>query len=140
MSKLKTRPNNASVEDFLATIENEEKRKDSQRIVEIMQEETGCPPQMWGSSIIGFGTYHYKYESGREGDWMLSGFSPRKQSLTFYIMAGLSSAEDILADLGKHKRGKSCLYVKKLADIDEAILRKLIQFSLKRIEEIYGGK
>lgn len=93
---------------------------------------TGVKPKMWGTSIVGFGEYHYKYESGREGDWFLCGFSPRKQALTLYIMGGLESQKDLLARLGKYKIGKSCLYIKKLEDIDMKVLRSLIHQGVKK--------
>lgn len=138
MAKLKTIPNDASVEEFINSIENVQKRADSQRIIAILSDITGEQPQMWGGSIIGFGKYHYVYKSGREGDWMKVGFSPRKQNLTFYIMAGLPSFTEELNRIGKHKTGKSCLYVKKMADIDEMVLREIVEKSLMKIEEVYG--
>lgn len=135
MSKLKTIPNNADVQAFLNTIEQEQKRQDSQTLLRMMQEITGEAPQMWGKSIVGFGSYHYKYDSGREGDWFLTGFSPRKQSLTLYIMSSCAKYENLLAQLGKHKIGKSCLYIKKLSDINEGILRELITQSVVYVQE-----
>lgn len=140
MSELKTRPNKASVEKFLDTIENEKKRKDSYRILELMKDITGEKPTMWGPSIIGFGTYHYKYPSGTEGNWMLTGFSPRKQALTLYIMSGFKKYDDLLSRLGNYKTGKSCLYIKKLEDIDEKVLKKMIKSSLDDIKKRYANK
>ena len=134
MAELKTQLNDGSVEDFLNSVEDEQKRADSFRICEIMEEITGEPGQMWGSSIVGFGSYHYKYASGREGDWMLVGFSPRKQNLTMYVMDGVGSHDDLLAKLGKFKTGKSCLYVKRLSDIDEGVLRDMIERSVERLK------
>jgi hypothetical protein len=133
MSDLKTKPNNADVEAFLNTIEDNQKKADSLDIVELMQEESGFVPRMWGDSIIGFGSYHYKYASGREGDWFLCGFSPRKQALTLYIMAGFEQYEDLLKSLGKFKTGKSCLYVKKLEDVNREVLRELVKLSVEHM-------
>lgn len=120
MAEPKTKRTDASVEEFLNGIENEKKRTDSFAILELMKEVTGEEPQMWGTSIVGFGSYHYKYASGREGDWMLVGFSPRKQSLTLYIMPGFENYDELLGNLSKHKTSKSCLYINKLADVDQS--------------------
>jgi len=133
MSDLKTRPNDRSVEEFLGVIEDEAKRQDCHRIVEIMQEVTGEPPRMWGDSIVGFGSYHFKYASGREGDWFLAGFSPRKQNLTLYIMTGFDGEETLLGRLGKYTTGKACLYIKKLADVDQAVLKELVTRSVRHM-------
>jgi hypothetical protein len=130
MAELKTRETNASVAEFINSISDEVKRSDAQTIVKLMEEVTGEKPRMWGDSIVGFGHYHYRYASGREGDWFLVGFSPRKQNLTLYIMSGFDDYEDLRAQLGKHTVGKSCLYVKKLADVDEPTLRELIRQSV----------
>lgn len=135
MTELKTRPNDLNVEDFINKVENETKRKDSFKILEIMKELTGEEPVMWGGSIVGFGSYHYKYESGREGDWMLVGFSPRKQNLTLYIMTGFDKYSEILNRLGKYTTGKSCLYIKKLADVDIPSLKELISESVNHIKK-----
>lgn len=131
MAELKTQPTDKKVEDFLNTIEEEQKRKDAFALLEFFKEITGEKPVMWGPSIIGFGSYHYKYASGREADWMLTGFSPRKNNITLYIMQGFDNYEDHLSQLGKHKTGKSCLYVKKLEDLDLDVLRKLISESVE---------
>ncbi len=138
MAELKTKPNDASVVDFLDTIEDETKRDDSYEIMNMMQEVTGDQPKMWGGAIIGYGTYHYKYASGREGDWMKIGFSPRKQNISIYLMAGVEQHPELLEKVGKFKNGKSCFYIKKLDDVDRDVLRQLMVASLKRIEEIYG--
>lgn len=130
MAELKTKENDASVEAFLNSVPDEKKRQDSLAIMHLMQEVTGEAPKMWGDSIVGFGHYHYKYASGREGEWFLTGFSPRKQSLTLYIMSGFDEYDALLSKLGKHKTGKSCLYVNKLEDVDLATLRKLVQQSV----------
>jgi hypothetical protein len=133
MAELKTRQNDQSVEKFLNGVADKKARQDCFTILEIMKQITKTEPKMWGSSIVGFGAYHYKYESGREGDWFLTGFSPRKQSLTLYIMAGFERYDELLQKLGKHKTGKSCLYIKSLDDINLATLKKLIQQSVKQM-------
>lgn len=129
MAELKTKPTNEDVHAFINSIADEQRRQDSQAILALMQEAAGAEPQMWGDSIVGFGHYHYKYASGREGDWFLTGFAPRKQNLTLYIMAGFEQYDTLLARLGKHKTGKSCLYLKRLADVDCDILRELVRQS-----------
>ncbi len=138
MAELKTKPNDASVREFLDTIEDEAKRDDCYEIMNMMQEVSGEEPKMWGSSIIGYGTYHYKYASGREGDWMRIGFSPRKLNITLYLLAGVERNAEILSRIGKYKNGKSCFYIKKLDDIDRKVLRELMTASLEHIEDIYG--
>ncbi len=130
MAELKTQKNDASVTDFLNTVENENRRRDAFTILKLMQEVAGEEPTMWGSSIIGFGKYHYKYASGREGEWMLVGFSPRKQNLTLYIMSGFDQYDQLLANLGKYKTGKSCLYINKIEDVDLDVLRELVRQSV----------
>lgn len=127
MSDLKTKQREADVRAFLQTIEDEKKRQDAFALLELMEEATGQPPKMWGESIIGFGSYHYKYASGREGDWFPAGFSPRKQNLTLYFAYGFEPHQDLMARLGKHKTGKACLYIKKLADVDLDTLRELVR-------------
>ncbi len=135
MAELKTRLNDASVTDFLNNVDDAEKRKDCFALVDMMREITGAEPKMWGTAIVGFGTYHYRYASGREGDWMQVGFSPRKQSLTLYIMSGFSRYDELMKKLGKHKTGKSCLYVKRLSDVDLVVLRKLIKQSVAHVKK-----
>lgn len=130
MAELKTKKNDASVEAFIDSVAHDKRREDCRTVAALMTEITGEPPSMWGSSIIGFGAYHYRYASGREGEWPLTGLSPRKQSLTLYIMAGFSRYESLLGQLGKHKTGKSCLYINKLEDVDMAVLRTLIEESV----------
>ncbi|MDE2690364.1 MAG: DUF1801 domain-containing protein [Acidobacteriota bacterium] len=137
MAELKTKKNDASVEGFLTGVENERRREDSFVVLEMMKRITGEEPTMWGSSIVGFGSYHYRYASGREGDWPRIGFSPRKQSLTLYVMPGFSNYDDLLSRLGKHRTGKSCLYVNKLADVDMDVLEQLIRSSLDAMREMY---
>ena len=129
MSQNKTQKTGASVEEFLESVANPRRRQDGFAVLAMMREITGLEPEMWGPSIIGFGDYHYKYESGREGDFFLTGFSPRKQSLTLYIMSDLEGHEDLLAKLGKHRTGAACLYINKLADVDIDVLRELIRIS-----------
>jgi hypothetical protein len=135
MGELKTKKNKGSVEGFLNSVESERKREDSFAILNLMKEITGEEPAMWGPSIVGFGSYHYKYASGREGDWFKTGFSPRKQSLTLYIMDGFSQYDELLGRLGKYTTGKSCLYIKKLEDVDLPILRELVEKSVEHVAE-----
>ena len=138
MAELKTKLNDGSVEGFLNTVEDEQKRKDSFALLKMMGEISGEPAKMWGKDIVGFGTYHYVYASGREGDWMLSGFSPRKASLSIYLMAGFDQLGDELTALGKHKSSKGCLYVKRLSDIDDKVLRKMIKKSIGIMQKRYS--
>jgi len=135
MAELKTQPNEQNVEDFLNAVESETKRQDSFTILELMKQETGAEPIMWGDSIVGFGTYKYKYASGREGEWLVTGFSPRKQNLTLYIMSGFDEYDNLLNKLGKHSTGKSCLYIKKLEDVDQDVLRELVSKSVEHMKE-----
>lgn len=137
-AKNKTTENEASVEEFLEKVKDETKKADCLRVKAIMEEISGEKPKMWGASIVGFGNYHYKYDSGREGDFMKVGFSPRAQNVTLYIMPGFGRYEDLMSKLGKHKIGKSCLYVKKLADVDEEILKELITESYAFMTDKYG--
>ena len=132
MATNKTTPNDQSVKQFLAAIPDEQKRTDSWKLLELMQMVTRMEPKMWGSSIVGFGSYHYKYESGREGDAILAGFSPRKQNLAIYCMGGLEAHDDLLKKLGKYTLGKGCLYIKRLADIDVPTLKRLIEESFEQ--------
>lgn len=134
-AELKTKVNEASVADFLNSIEDEQKRKDSLEIVRVMQQITKEKPKMWGTSIVGFGSYHYKGASGREGDWMLIGFSPRKQNLTLYIMPGFERYPDLMKKLGKYSTGKSCLYIKRLSDINVDVLKELMDESIKVMKQ-----
>jgi hypothetical protein len=121
-----TTSSRADVDAFLAAIPDERKRADSEAVCRLMAEETGETPAMWGASMVGFGAYHYRYESGREGDSMAVGFSPRKQSLTLYLMDGFAEYGELLDRLGKHSTGKACLYVKRLSDIDLDVLREMV--------------
>lgn len=135
MSDLKTKKNDSDVRAFLESVENERRKQDSFAILDIMEDITGKTPKMWGGSIIGFGSYHYTYDSGREGDWFVTGFSPRKQNLSLYIMGGFDAYDDLLSRLGKHKIGKSCLYVNKLADVDMDVLKSLIAASVQHMQD-----
>ena len=132
MAEMKTKVNEASVEEFLNTVKDEQKRKDSFELVKIMKRVTKEEPKMWGPAIIGFGSYHYKYQSGREGDMPQIAFSPRKQNLTLYIGVGNDSDNPLLKKLGKYTTGKVCLYIKKLADVDQKVLHELIADSFER--------
>ncbi|MEL6637026.1 MAG: DUF1801 domain-containing protein [Bacteroidota bacterium] len=134
---LKTAPNDASVSDFIAGIDNNQKREFARDLLVMMERITGAPPRMWGDSIVGFGSYHYRYDSGREGDWYLTGFSPRKQNMTIYIVSGFEPYPQLMATLGKYRTGKSCLYVKKPSDVDAGQLEKLVRFSVDYLREKY---
>jgi len=133
MAELKTKPTTASVADFLASVDDEERRRDCLAIATIMENATGSKPRMWGPSIVGFGEYRYKGASG-ETDWFLTGFSPRKRELTLYIMSGVERYPDLVAKLGKYKTGKACLYLKRLADVDAKVLTTLIEASVKTMK------
>lgn len=130
MAELKTKENDADVTEFLAGITHEKRRADTKTVVAMMERVTGFPAKMWGQQIIGFDTYTYKYESGRTGDWMITAVSPRKTSLSVYIMPGFDKYAGLLAKLGKHKVGKSCLYINKLDDVDLDVLEELIALSV----------
>jgi hypothetical protein len=135
MAQNKTTPTDQNVEQFLNAIADERKRQDSFTLLRLMEQVTGMAAKMWGSSIVGFGSYHYRYESGREGDMILAGFSPRKQSLTIYNMGGLDHYDDLLKRLGKHTIGGGCLYIKRLDEIDLPTLRNLIEASFQRMKQ-----
>jgi hypothetical protein len=139
MAELKTKRNKGDVQAFLNSIPDEKKRQDSFVILELMKQVTGKEPEMWGESIVGFGSYHYKYESGREGDWFLTGFSPRKQNITLYIMAGFEEYDKLLNKLGKHTIGKACLYVKKIEDVDAGVLKELVRQSVEHMIKTNAG-
>ena len=138
MSDLKTKQTSKSVADFIDAIDNDTKRDDSRILLKLMEEVVGEKPKMWGDTIVGFGTYRYVYESGRKGDWMLAGFSPRKQNLTIYMMGGFQNQEKLLAKIGKAKTSVGCLYVKKLADIDVEVLKEMIQLSVETVKKRYA--
>lgn len=134
----KTKPTGASPAAFIESVENERRREDARELVSMMQSITGKQPRMWGPSIIGFGKYHYRYESGREGDMCLAGFSPRKQSLVVYLAPGMRH-DQLLARLGKHKQGKGCLYINKLDDIDRNVLHELVSESVAELRRRYAS-
>jgi Domain of unknown function (DU1801) len=136
MAEAKTKQTDESVASFLNKIPDAQQRADSFALVKMMKEITGCEPKMWGSSIVGFDSYHYKYASGHEGDWPITGFSPRKQNLTVYIMPGFEQYGELLTKLGKHKTAKSCLYIKRLDDIYQPSLKKLIRDSVQQMRKI----
>ncbi|MDH3576761.1 MAG: DUF1801 domain-containing protein [Gammaproteobacteria bacterium] len=140
MAENKTKPTKVSVTAFIRSIEDEQMRCDARKVAAMMREATGSRARMWGANIVGFGEYHYKYESGREGDFMLTGFSPRKQALTLYVIPGFRHFESIMSKLGKYKTGKSCLYIKRLSDVDERVLKRLIVGSVKYMRKHYDTK
>ncbi|HTE30822.1 MAG TPA: DUF1801 domain-containing protein [Chryseolinea sp.] len=139
-AKNKTTQTDHSVTDFINSVENEVKRNDSFKLIEIFKSTTGHDPKMWGPSIVGFGSYHYKYESGREGDAPFAGFSPRKDSLVLYFSPEFENREELSRQLGKHKSSKSCVYVKKLNDINIPTLKKMIKSSMDYTGELYPSK
>lgn len=134
MAENKTKPTDVSVDEFIASVEHLTRRADAIVLNELFQEVTGFKPKMWGPTIIGYGKYHYKYDSGREGDMCATGFSPRKANLSLYIMPGYQDFEGILGRLGKYKRGKACLYINKLADVDTDVLREIIRAGLDDLD------
>lgn len=140
MAKNKTTETESSVIDFINTVEDLTKRNDSFELVKLMQEQTGYEPKMWGPGIIGFGSYHYKYASGHEGDAPLVGFSPRKDAISLYLCSSFESKEELLSKFGKHKAGKGCIYIKKIADIDIEILKKMISYSVENLNKLYPSK
>jgi uncharacterized protein DUF1801 len=140
VAELKTKPTEQSVTEFLNRVPDAQRREDCFAVAKIMQEITGSEPKMWGPSIVGFGSYRYKYDSGREGDWMMTGFSPRKQDLTLYLMMGFEKHGALLKDLGKHRTAKSCLYIKRLSDIHVPTLKKLIKASVKDLSAYVKSK
>lgn len=135
-AEAKTRPTSVKPEEFLRQVEHGQRRRDGQELLDMMREVTGEPPVMWGPSIVGFGRYHYRYDSGHEGDSMLAGFSPRKQHLVLYL-APYMKREALEARLGKHKKGKGCLYINKLDDVDRKVLRRLIEESVAEMRRRY---
>lgn len=137
MAQNKTTENENDVVSFLNTVEDEQKRKDSFELIKIFEEASYFKAKMWGTAIIGFGSYHYKYASGREGDAPLTGFSPRKDSISLYLTSELNEKEKLLTEFGKHKTAKACIYIKKLSDIDVKILQKLIVNSIAHIKSLY---
>ena len=136
-AKIKTTQNDKSVKDFLNSVDNDQRRKDAKALLKLFNRVTGMKPKMWGTSIIGYGRYEYKYESGREGEFMMTGFSPRKANSTIYIMHGYQDLSSMLERLGKHKTGKSCLYINKLSDVDPEVLEEIINFGLDYMRSKY---
>jgi hypothetical protein len=136
MSENKTKASDRSVDEFLEGIADERQRRDSRALVAMMREVTGAEPRLWGENIVGFGTYRYRYASGREGDWLVTGFSPRKQNLTVYLSYGFERHGELLERLGKHKLGKACLYLKSLDAVDPAVLRELISRSADEVVKL----
>jgi hypothetical protein len=140
MAENKTKPTKVSVASFIAAVPDETRRKDAKTLVKLMQTATGEKPVMWGPSIVGFGTYHYKYDSGREGDMPLICFSPRKPAMVLYVNTGFKGGDALLAKLGKHTGSKTCIYVKNLADLDAAILERLVAKSVAHVRATYKAK
>ena len=137
MAELKTKETKLSVAKFLSKVDDEQKRKDSKQILGLFKQVTKEVPKMWGDSMVGFGRFHYKSDSGREGDWFITGFSPRKQNLTLYVMPGFDKYESLMKQLGKHKTGRGCLYIKKLEDVDLKVLKQLIKQSYQDMKKKY---
>lgn len=140
MAENKTRATNASVSEFLDAIEDRQQRNDLKKVAAMMRRATGKRARMWGPSIVGYGSYHYRYDSGREGDFLVTGYAPRKQNMAIYIMPGFKHFGDLMHRLGKHKTGKSCLYIKRLADVDEKVLEQLIREAVNYMREHYDTK
>jgi hypothetical protein len=134
MAAIKTRKTGGDVQTFLKSVSDRKRKDDTLQVLALMKKLTGCEPAMWGPSIVGFGDFRYRYANGTENDWFLTGFSPRKQSLTLYIMTGFAKYEEILENLGKYKTGKSCLYIKKLEDVDLAVIEQLISASIAHLQ------
>ena len=137
MAENKTKPTDVDPAAFVAEVEHDTRRADAEVLLESMERITGYAPKMWGPGIIGFGRYHYAYESGREGDFLIVGFSPRKANLVVYLMPGYDDLAEPLSRLGKHRIGKSCLYINKLADIDQSVLEEMIAASVERMQKMY---
>jgi len=133
--EVKTKPNEADVADFLASVEPAQRREDAQAVCELMQKVTRLPPRMWGTAMVGFGLFHYRSAAGAEGDWPLIGFAPRKQNLTVYLMDGFDEYGDLLSRLGKHSTSKSCLYIKRLSDVDQKVLKELVATSFRHMRD-----
>lgn len=134
MAEPKTKQTDASVDAFIAAIEDERKREDCRALAKMMKSATRAEPKMWGASIVGFGQYRYKYASGQQGDWPLVAFSPRKQNITLYIMSGFDEYDELLQKLGKHSTGKACLYIKRLSDVDQGVLKDLVKRSVAHMK------
>ncbi len=137
MAENKTRVTEVDPREFIASVEHPTRRADAEAILEIFKRVTGCEPKMWGDSIIGFGRYRYEYKSGRKDEWMLTGFAPRKANLVLYVMPGYEDKGEVLGSLGKHRIGKSCLYVNKLADVDVGVLEEIVAEGVAEMRERY---
>ena len=137
MADNKTTPTRQSVAAFLASVEPTERRKDCRALAKMLKDVTGVSPKMWGASIVGYGSYHYRYDSGREGDFFLAGFAPRKQDLTVYVMAGFDRYPDLMRKLGTYKTGRSCLYLRRLDDVDPGVLKALVTKSVRHMRKAY---
>ncbi|MCO4293861.1 DUF1801 domain-containing protein [Solitalea sp. MAHUQ-68] len=137
MATQKTLPTDESVIAFINSVEDENKRKDGFALAEIMRDASGFEPKMWGPSIIGYGSYHYKYASGHEGEAPLAGFSPRKQKISFYVMLSPEKREELLPKLGKHKAAKGCIYINKLSDVDTEVVKEMVKESIRYVQELY---
>ena len=137
MADNKTQPTDVDARDYVASVEHPTRRADAETLLDLMNRVTGWQPRMWGPSIVGYGRYHYLYDSGREGDFMVTGFSPRKTNLVLYVLPGYDDLGDVLAELGKHRIGKSCLYVNKLADVDIAVLEHIVRRGVDTMRERY---
>lgn len=135
MAELKTRPNATSVAAFLDRVEDPQRRRDAKALLKLMREATGQRPRMWGDSVVGFGTWHYRYASGREGDWFVTGFSPRKRALTLYLMCDITPLSADLARLGPHSTGKGCLYIRRLSEVDVGVLRRLVERAVTSVRK-----
>lgn len=135
MAENKTQPTGASVDEFIDAVDDDRRRRDARVVLDLMREVTGEKPVMWGDSIVGFGQYHYSYDSGREGDWFLAGFAPRKSNLVVYIMSGFPRHAELMEKLGKHRTGSSCLYINKLDDVDHDVLRELVRRSVEHMRK-----
>ena len=140
MAELKTKPTRASVATFINSVDERQRRADSRKVAAMMRKATGERAKMWGTSIVGYGTYQYTNTAGVDFEWPITGFSPRKQALTIYIMPGFSNFDTLMKKLGKYKTGKSCLYIKRLSDVDEKVLQRLIDASVKRMRKAYKTK
>lgn len=140
MATNKTTETASNVIDFIHAVPDETKKNDALELLKIMQLQTGFEPKMWGTGIIGFGSYHYQYASGHEGDAPLAGFSPRKDAISLYFNTTFENKEQLLSKFGKHKAGKGCIYIKKLADIDLEILKEMISYSVESIQNLYPPK
>ncbi len=140
MAELKTKPTRASVATFINSVDERQRRADSRKVATMMRKATGKRAKMWGTSIVGYGTYQYTNTAGDGFEWPITGFSPRKQALTIYIMPGFSHFDTLMKKLGKYKTGKSCLYIKRLSDVDEKVLQRLIDASVKRMRKAYKTK